>query len=194
MTQQIINKSRRANLSFRRLNMTLLEMLTDIKNLINETDPDEQIDSIIKVAINHSYLSDLSRLDKRLSTAYVPIINGVASLPTDLLSIYSTSPSLKEDKHIGGVIITKSTGLLTVMYYSSREKVINDSDEIDLCDSLMYALTLYGASVYFDYRKKTDMSRWYMMKYTDIKTQYESDQDDTDETVGDVRNFNGGDE
>ena len=61
--------------------MNFRELIDLTNNTIDETDQDDQIDVIVKNAINKAYL-DLSNIDLRVTRAYVPVINGVATLPS----------------------------------------------------------------------------------------------------------------
>lgn len=154
--------------------MNFKEILDITRNLIDEVDIDEQIDIIIKSAINQSY-RDLGKLDSRVTSTVIPIINKLLTLPTNFVKYVDSTPKLtQEDRKIGNSFITDKTGVVTMIYEYAREYLENDSDEIDLSDNLLYALALYGAGAYFSHRKKKDMAEYFMNQYNDIKFNYET--------------------
>lgn len=148
--------------------MTLLEILEITKNLIDETDVDEQIDIIVKSAINEAY-NTLCSVDKRVTTAYIPIINGVASLPEDYISTVKVTPKLKpSDMYVGNTIVTDSTGVYTLVYSHSREDLVNDSDEPDLHPTLVPALWNWAAYKYWMHRKRNGVPDYFLQAYSMI--------------------------
>jgi hypothetical protein len=133
---------------------------------MNQTDADPQIDIIVKTAINHAYMNELAKVDKRVTRAYVPIINGAATLPDDILSIESITPEIKPgDRRIGNVILTSLTGVFTLDYSYLREPLVNDTDELDLSKKYFYPLALYGAYAYYKHRKKSNEEQSYFVAF-----------------------------
>ena len=74
-----------------------------VYNRIDETDYDEQIENIVEGAINQAYM-ELCKIDKRISRAYIPVINGVATLPENTLEIIKVIPELGKEDKIEGII------------------------------------------------------------------------------------------
>lgn len=135
-------------------------------NMIDEVDLDEQVEIIVKSAINESYMSLCAR-DKRVQTAYVPIIMGVATLPEDIISVEKITPPLGQtDKRIGSNIITDKTGTFSVLYSYVREPLVTDNDEPDLHLTLQYALATYACYKYFEYRKKESVASTFLTNYS----------------------------
>lgn len=134
-------------------------------NTIDEVDYDEQIEIIVKEAINEAYY-DMAKIDKRLATAYAPIIRKVATLPLDCVSVIEATPELGDgDKIIGNSIITNKTGTLEIVYATSREPLINDTDEPDLHISLQHNLSNFACYRYFLHRKKGEIADRFLNKY-----------------------------
>jgi hypothetical protein len=163
-----------------------LQFRTAVKNFINEPDIDEQIDSIVNSAIDEAY-SDLSLVDKRVSTARLNVRNGIASLPDDLLTIIESTPKLdSNDRKIGNSIITEKIGTIAIKYVPVRELITTDDEDYDLHQMLNKAVINYCASQYFDYRKKTQQSQWLLNKYEKAKEDFLSINDNVEEVIVDV--------
>ena len=145
---------------------TFGDIVTLTKNIINQTDPDEQIDIIVKTAINHAYMNELAKEDKRITKAFIPIINGVATLPDDIMSIERLEPALNpDDMKLGNAIITSLTGRFTLIYSYLREPLVNDGDELDMNTKYFYPLALYGAYAYYKHRKKSAEEQSFYASY-----------------------------
>lgn len=153
--------------------MIFKDILTNVYNLIDEVDKDEQIEIICKNAINESY-NILCNLDYRLLRAYVPIINGVATIPNNCLKIIETKPTLGvEDKIIGNNILTPSTGVIEILYNYLREPLLLDDDEPILADQLQYALINYACYKYYEHRKKDNVAQMFFGNYNQIVYNYQ---------------------
>lgn len=145
--------------------MTFKELIDLTKNRVNEVDPDEQVDLIIKSAINEAYI-EVSKRDKRLSTAYIPIINGVATLPEDIQDIELVEPELLTgDRKIGNNILTSRTGTFKITYSALRDKLVNDNDEPDINPRFVYALSSYACYAYYLHRKKLEVANQYLNEF-----------------------------
>lgn len=164
----------------------------EVKNIVNDTDEDEQIDSIILEALNHCYIFDLAKIDVNLKTTYAPAVNGLAYLPKDALNILRIEPKLeKGERRLGGYIMTDREVTFTILYNSIREPLTKPTDEPEIAGALEYAMILYGAYAYFNYRKKLPVADWYMQQYEIIKQKYVDEIENyaTEEYVGDVHEF-----
>jgi hypothetical protein len=173
--------------------MTLLELLELTKNRIDETDPDSQIDIIVKNAINHAYLFDLSKKDKRFGKVYCPVVNGIATLPDDLLSIEGISPSLLTREKRKGNAIFSNRDVTFEITYAKVPTPLADTDSPDLSNKYQYALTTYGCFAYFEYRKKVSVAEMFLNEYKMALSDWEDD-DFGEEIVNDVYVKSEGDE
>ena len=166
--------------------MTLQEIKFAINNLIDELDDDEQVDIIITNAINKA-IFDLSKIDKRLSSAYCPVIMGKADLPDDALEVIQISPSLiAGERRIGNAILSNRKTTFEVMYNYTRPKLESDTDEPELHEDLHYAIVVYACAMYFKHRKKQDISNMYMQEYQENK--YAFIQNLNEDKFGDGQN------
>ena len=156
--------------------MNFKQLLDLTYNMIDEVDEDEQIEIIVKGAINEAY-RDLAKIDKRISTAYVPVIMGAITLPDNCLQVVSTSPELtNEDKIVGNSIITNKSGIVKMVYATSPEELIENEDEPDLNIFLHEALCLYACYKYMLHRKKVEESEYFLNRYIMKINNYEQAQ------------------
>lgn len=142
------------------------------------------IEAIIENAINYAY-SDLSSLDKRTATAYVPIINGEATLPEDYDTFVKCKPKLdNNDTFVGNKILTNKTGVLEITYTTVPAPLVNDTDVPDLSPKYHYLLSTYACYSYYLYNKNMNLADIYLSEYERVKNKY----NDTGyiEMVGDV--------
>lgn len=145
--------------------MNFKEIVDLALNSIDETDYDEQVEIIVKNAINKAY-ADLCLKDKRLTRAFIPIINGIATLPEDFLELQKCTPELTyEDNKIGNNIITNKTGVLEIIYCYVRDALVEDDDEPDLHINLQHALATWACYKYFEYRKKVEVANSFLNNY-----------------------------
>lgn len=145
--------------------MKYAEIKTKVDNIIDETDEDEQIDIIVKLAINEAY-SLLAPMDKRLTRAFVPIVNGVSTLPNNLLEVVSIKPKLTgNDRVEGNAILTEKKGVFEILYSYVRETLIKDEDEPDLHETLQYAMVDYACYKYYMHRKKDNVAMLFFNNY-----------------------------
>lgn len=167
--------------------MTFKEILDTVKNIIDETDEDAQVDIIIKQGINEAY-RDLAKVDKRVKIAYINIINGVAQIPTDCESVIKITPELTgDDRKMGNTIVTSKTGTFTIIYSYYRDALIEEDDEPDLVLELQDALITYACYTYFKYRKKIDESVIFLNDYNNSKGEFNiRDEGTYNEQVEDI--------
>lgn len=152
--------------------MTFDEIKQICFNTIDEVDEDEQIDIIVSNAINEAY-AILSRKDKRLTRAFLPIIQGIVTLPSNCLDVIKITPILgSEDIVIGNSIMTDKTGILTVLYNYRRDRLVNPTDEPDLHDNLVDAAIAYACYRYWEHRKKIEVSQLFLSNYNQIVAEF----------------------
>lgn len=152
-------------------------------NTIDEIDEDNQIDIIVSNALNESY-AVLSRKDKRLARAFIPIINGIATLPMNCLDIIKTTPELNgADQIIGTSILTKHTGVLETLYNYKRDRLVNDEDEPDLHENLQDAMVAYACYRYWQHRKKVEVAQLFFRNYSEIVYSFEPENTAIQEVV-----------
>lgn len=134
-------------------------------NIIDEIDEDSQIEIIVKNAINESYL-ELCKLDKRVTKAYIPIVRGMATLPTNCISVEKTTPRLSDgDKIVGNTIFSDKQGVFDITYSYQREPMVSDTDEPEVNPELHYAMVLYAAYRYYEHRKKDNVAQMFLNNY-----------------------------
>jgi hypothetical protein len=167
--------------------VTFKEILDLSKNRIDELDSTTQIDEILKSAVNDAYINELSRHDKRINKAFIPVINGTATLPDDLDMVESISPSLvKGERRVGNVILSSRDVMFTIIYSYIRETLVNDADVLDISDKFKMLLSTYACYLYFQYRKKTSIAQMFLNDY-EMKLAKIFDEDNFgDETIQDV--------
>lgn len=129
------------------MKLTLLEVTNLIANSMGIKADDSSNIALIRSYINEAYLM-LCSVDKRVTKAYVPIINGIATIPNNSLGIVKCTPELSfRDKVYGKSIVTDKTGILEMLYYTTRDMVVQDEDEFDLHELLQQAIVSYVCSV-----------------------------------------------
>jgi hypothetical protein len=129
--------------------MTLRELINLTLSRVGEKEGNRKIDSVIKNAVNHSYLYDLSPIDKRISTSYIPVINGKATLPDNIENIEKITPSLiYGERRTGNSILSERDITFTVMYSAFRDALVDDTDEPDLSLKLQYLMSTYACYAY----------------------------------------------
>jgi hypothetical protein len=167
--------------------MTFLEMLDICRNVTDETDQDDQIDVILKSAINEAYRK-LRVIDKRITKAYIPIIDGIATLPEDFMSLVSSTPTLTQEDIIVGrnQIVTSKTGTLTLLYSYFPDDLVADTDEPELHILLQNALTEYANYRYYQYKKKVEVANLHYSNYIANVKDFSDLSDYTEEIVRDV--------
>lgn len=163
--------------------MTFEELKEVVFNTIDEIDEDEQIDIIVSNALNEAY-AILSRKDKRLARAFVPIINGIANLPNNCLDIIKITPELKNtDTIIGTNVMTDKTGVLEILYNYRRDKLVNPTDEPDLHENLQDAMVAYACYRYWQHRKKAEVSQIFLNNYSQMVYDFSPENTAIQETV-----------
>lgn len=167
--------------------MIFKDILDLTKNRIDELDSSAQIDVILKSAVNDAYIGELSRYDKRITSSIAPVINGMATLPDDIDTIESISPSLTGgERRIGNSILSSRTVTFTIVYSYVREPLVNDTDVLDMSEKFKMLLSTYACYLYFQYRKKTSIAQIFLNDY-EMKLAKMFDNDNTgEETITDV--------
>lgn len=146
--------------------MKYKDIINEVYNIIDETDYDEQIEVIVKGAINSAYRM-LCEEDTRLTRAYLPIVNGVVTLPINLLNVKKIIPELGDGDYFeGNTIITDKEGVLEILYTYIRDELKEDEDEPDIHDSLINCLISYACYKYFLHRKKSTSAQMFLTEYT----------------------------
>lgn len=174
--------------------MKFSEILDQIKNIIDETDEDEQIDVIIKSAVNHAYLFDLAPLLPNIETYYIPAVQGIVELPFESVRIIKTVPELKsEDKKVGKNLIVSNDTLYTITCGINYKKLVNDDDEVMIPDQFTYLLVKYACYMYFEHRKKVEVAQSFLQEYKlgldSTKEQLENELECLNEQVVDKVGF-----
>ena len=136
-----------------------------VMNKCNVDLDDEQGVAVIKNGINEAY-NEISKVEAFTSKTPIPIINGVATLPEDLLEIIKIEPSLSGDDFIkGSKIFTSNKGSLILTYSYMPEDLVNDKDEPEISLKYHKLLITYGCFSYFQFKKKNDVANAYYGSY-----------------------------
>ena len=136
-----------------------------VMNKCNIDTDDEQGIAVIKNGINEAY-NEISKEEYLTSKTPIPIINGVATLPEDLLSIIKIEPALDKGDFIkGSKIFTVNEGSLTVTYSYLPEDLVNDNDEPEISLRYHKLLITYGCFSYFQFKKKDSVANSYYGAY-----------------------------
>ena len=145
--------------------MNFKEIIDLAYNMIDETDYDEQVEIIVKEAINEAY-QDLAKIDMRLAIGYFPIIRKMATLPIECIKIVEATPEISgTDKVVGNTIVTSKTGVFEILYATARENLEYDTDEPDLHVSAHHNLANFACYKYWLHRKKIEVAQAFMQKY-----------------------------
>lgn len=155
--------------------MTYKELIGHVKRIMTVKEDDFKETDVIKLALNDGY-NMLCYLDKRVTKAYTPVINGIVTLPNNLIKIVSSVPQLSsEDSIVGNSIITQKKGVIEILYSYTREPMVLDSDEPDLNDRLQYALIHYACFKLSESRGEPNNS--YINLFSQVKNEYEEKND-----------------
>lgn len=174
--------------------MTFEEILEITKNRIDETYEDEQVDVIIRSAINHAYIFDLSKLDPVFKTTVLVISDGMAKLPNNLRYIESFPRDLVKGEYRKGKYFfsPKEGEQITIKYAAIPDKLVEDDDEPTISEDLQYLLTTKACEVYFKHRKKNSLANLYREEYEYEKEKFRMVQDGIEEVVKDIYEDVGG--
>lgn len=153
--------------------MTFKTMIDTINKTLNIREDDINSISIIKNSINEAYML-LCKEDKRLTRAYVPIINGIATIPANSIGILKTVPKLdRKDTAYGNSIVTDKTGVLEMLYFYTREALIEDNEEFDLHPILQQAIINYVCGLMSISKGDTSDYNYYIQAYDRNVSQFE---------------------
>jgi hypothetical protein len=166
---------------------TFKEIIDLTLKRVDEADAEADVLAVIKEAINHAYMFDLSKLDSRFNTAYIPVVNGIATLPDDIRDIKKITPNLlKTETRIGNAIFSDRSVTFNVVYSAVPEPMVDDTDTPDLSLALRYLLSTYACFSYYSYRKKANIADMFKAEYESEKQSLLNSMDSIEETVQDV--------
>lgn len=153
--------------------MTFKDILDMARNIVDEVDEDEQVDVILKSAINYAYLNIITLVDKKSKVVDVTY-SKIYTLPDDFFSIIDVfsgdevlSPldySLKSNV----IIFHKKYDNIKLLYTNTTEPFVNDTDEFGLDDRYGLACAMYGAYVYSVHRKRIELASVLLSDYNNI--------------------------
>ncbi|MGL5352159.1 MAG: hypothetical protein ACRDA5_02390 [Clostridium sp.] len=107
----------------------LLKDIIDLAIERLELQKDMPIRDTFKSYINEGYMK-FNKENASLIVSYVPIINGIAKLPENLIDIVDVKPQLVEgDKRIGNSIMTSQSGLFTITHSYYEDAMETEEDE-----------------------------------------------------------------
>jgi len=144
--------------------MNFGEVIDLTNNIIDETDYDEQVEIIIKNAINFAYLTIATKIDKRSETLDISY-SKIYKLPKNCSSIIdilsgdyilsNTDYSVKADTVI---FHTSKYNNLTLLYSKTVDPLVSDTDVLDIDERYCFACAMYGAYAYSIHRKRIELS------------------------------------
>ncbi|MDD6769693.1 hypothetical protein [Inconstantimicrobium porci] len=144
--------------------MRFIDVINTCKNIIDETDEDEQIDAIVKPAINYAYLRIATTVDKRTKVANINY-SKLVEVPKDfasLVDIISGEDVLGETDYTikaNMIIFHEKFDNLKLIYSKTITPLVNDNDVLDIDDRYCLGCALYGCYCYFVYRKKVEVAQ-----------------------------------
>lgn len=153
--------------------MNFKEVLDMTRNIIDEVDVDEQIDVIIKNAINFAYLNIINKIDKKSETIDV-VYSKIYKLPSNcnsIIDIFSgdnvlsyVDYSVKSDV----IIFHKKFDNLKLLYTKSVAPLVLDTDVLEIDDRYCLACAMYGAYVYSIHRKRIELASILLSDYNNL--------------------------
>lgn len=177
-------------------------MLVDFEDIylltldrVDEEAGDTQVDNIIKEAINHAYMKDIIKCDKRFTTATITVQDGIATIPDDCDSIEKITPALGAGEYRKGNTIFSGLAddaTYSLTYVPSKIPMVENSDVPDCNSKFFYPMSTYACYAYFEFKKRNDVAQMYLMEYKDSIT--EPFDDNIPEGVSDYYSVAGDDE
>lgn len=144
--------------------MTLQELLKSVKYLCKIDTDETEYDEILTMFINDT-LSDIYSSAKFITTLKIPVIQGAATVEEGY-HILSVEPTLNvNDRIIGNTIFTTHTGLLDVLVSEEAPTLKDKTDAVELQQHLLNIVPYNVASLWYGYKKKTDLSAFWSNKY-----------------------------
>lgn len=166
-------------------------ILQDIINLtIDRLDLkfDTDIENVLIASINEGYMK-LNKVNPRVITSYIPIINKVATLPDTLIKIISCSPAITEDDiQMGSNIITSKTGTFEIVHTSLYEPLEDLDSEPELPTYLHSILSTY-ACYKFMQNKNPNVSQGYLTEFEMARTDYEDNIKKSNNSTNSIQNY-----
>lgn len=151
--------------------MNLGEVITLTNNIIDEVDYDEQIESIIKNAINYAYLTIATKIDKRSEIIDITCskivklpsnCNSVIDIFADDYILSSSDYSIKSDNII---FHNSDFSTLKLLYNKNISPLVNNDDILEIDDRYCFACAMYGAYVYSIHRKRIELAGLLLSDY-----------------------------
>ena len=148
--------------------MKLSEILKNVKYLCKIDTDETEFDEVLTVFINDT-LSDLYSESKTTTTLKIPVIQGKATVEEGY-QIIQVEPTLNVgDRIVGRTIFTTHKGVLDV-YVSEEAPVLKKlDDEAELPTHILNLIPYNVASLWYGYKKKTDLSYFWSNKYESEK-------------------------
>lgn len=154
--------------------MKFREVIDLTNNIIDETDYDEQIEIIIKGAINFAYLTIATKIDKRSDVIEFPYTK-LYKLPKDCNSVVdifsgdyilsNIDYSIKADTVI---FHTNKYPNISLLYTKNITPLVGDNDVLDIDERYCFACAMYGAYAYSIHRKRIELAQTLLSDYNNI--------------------------
>lgn len=144
--------------------MKLNEILKKSKYLCKIDSDETEFDDVLKTFVNDT-LSDLYAENKNISIVKLPVIQGKVEVEEGY-QILRVEPTLNVgDRITGKTIFTTHTGILDV-YVSEEAPILSlDTDETSLQNHICNIIPYNVCSLWYGYKKKTDLSMFWQNKY-----------------------------
>lgn len=155
--------------------MILKDVIYLVNNIVDETDYDIQVETIIKNAINYAYLTIASKIDRRSELIDITY-SKVLKLPKDCNSVIDilcgndvlsqVDYSLKSDSIIFHSDRYK-TGL-KLLYNKNISPVTSETSELDIDERYCFACAMYGAYAYSIHKKRIELASLLLSDYNNL--------------------------
>lgn len=177
-------------------------MLVDFEDIylltldrVDEEAGDTQVDNIIKEAINHSYINDISKCDKRFVTDTITVTSGIAELPDGCDSIEKITPALGTGEYRKGNVIFSNLAddsVYSITYSPIPTGLSANADVPNCSEKYFYVMSTYACYAYFCFKKKNEVAQLYLAEYQN--NIHETFDDNVSEGVQDYYPVTGDDE
>lgn len=154
--------------------MNLKDTVYLVNNIIDETDYDIQVETIIKNAINYAYLTIVSKVDKRSELAeltYSKIVKLPKNCNTVIDIISGNNVLSKVDYTIKSdniIFHNNRYNDLKLLYNKNINPVVNDEDVLDIDERYCFACAMYGAYAYSIHKKRIELASLLLADYNNL--------------------------
>lgn len=168
------------------MNLILRDIVSIVSKSLEIKPDDTNTITLVKNATNEAYML-LCKTDKRIARGYIPIVNGIATIPENSLGIMKCTPQLDiTDRIYGNSIVTDKEGILEILYFYARDLLIEDEDEIDLHLTLQQGIINFVCYIVCLGRNELNQAESFYNAYMRNISQYEQNDLAIPETILEV--------